>query len=326
MLRDEVPADFVPVDNMHSRLFNEIYGVSFLELGNILLDIMRTGKISDDFKTDLQEKYARNFTAVENADKRKEQAYNFMYAFVKDCGNQSNSVFTLLDDTISQPTDFLPLTALERQWLANILHHPLAKCFLSESEISKILDELGNVELFDVNAVVLHDQYIGAEEFYRGTDFSASIQKIMKAIRDNRMVTMHYKSQYGRQSNYVCAPVYMEYSKRDNRIRIRAVSKSNVAKTFNLERIQDVVILNDTYDKKAAEEAIEKHLRERPRLLREFLARHEDAVRLLSYGSSIRLLDDTGDVYRTLIERLKHQLALTNSKDLIFAVEPKEKE
>ena len=226
------------------------------------------------------------------------------------------------------------------------------------------MEWLDDAELFDINTVVLHDQYIGVEEFYNNSNFGESIQKIMRAIRENRMVTIKYKSQYGRQSNYECSPVYIEYSKRDNRIRVRAVSRSNIAKTFNLERILDVAILDETFDKVTAENTIEKHLKENEcelviffnetrnipdRILTEFSCfkkkcvkwgteryrmtlyydkedKREILVRLLSYGSLINVFDDTGDVRHELIERLENQLELTNSMDLVFATEPKEKE
>ena len=54
--------------------------------------------------------------------------------------------------------------------------------------------------------------------------------------------------------------------------------------------------------------------------------KREILVRLLSYGSLINVFDDTGDVRHELIERLENQLELTNSMDLVFATEPKEKE
>lgn len=373
LLRDEVPETFVQVDTLHSLLFNEIFGLSFDRLGDILLSLINGEIITKEkvaqLKNDYSELFAsEQFTEVvqwDTADKRLGQADGFIRAFVTHSGDQACSLFMLTNDsTLSRAIDLLPLTALEIQWIINALNHPLAKCFLVEEEIAHILEWLDDAELFDINTVVLHDQYIGVEEFYKGSNFGVSIQKIMRAIRENRMVTIKYKSQYGRQSNYVCSPVYIEYSKRDNRIRVRAVSKSNIAKTFNLERILDVAVLDETFDKVLAEDTIEKHLKENEcelviffnetrnipdRILTEFSCfkkkcvkwgneryrmtlyydkedKREILVRLLSYGSLINVFDDTGDVRHELIERLENQLELTNSMDLVFATEPKEKE
>lgn len=373
LLQDEVPEAFVPVDSLHSLLFNEIFGLSFNRLGDILLSLINGEIITKEKVAQLKNDYSEHFASEQftevvqwdTADKRLEQADAFIRAFVTHSGEQARSQFTLKNDiTLSRAIDILPLSALEIQWMINILNHPLAKCFLVEEEIAHILEWLDDAELFDINTVVLHDQYIGVEEFYNNSNFGESIQKIMRAIRENRMVTIKYKSQYGRQSNYECSPVYIEYSKRDNRIRVRAVSRSNIAKTFNLERILDVAILDETFDKVTAENTIEKHLKENEcelviffnetrnipdRILTEFSCfkkkcvkwgteryrmtlyydkedKREILVRLLSYGSLINVFDDTGDVRHELIERLENQLELTNSMDLVFATEPKEKE
>lgn len=365
LLRDEIPGDFEQVDGLHNLLFNEIFGVSFKGLGNILFSLLTEEEISEEMIEKLKDNYSKLFAEVLQHKKREEQAQYFMEAFVYDCGECYKPLFSLASNvTTSNPFDILPLSSMEIQWMINILNHPLAKCFLVEEEIEHMLEWLGKKDLFDINTVVLHDQYIGVEEFYNSSTFGVSIQKIMRAIRESRMVTIIYKSQYGRQSNYVCSPVYIEYSKRDNRIRVRAVSKSNTAKTFNLERILDVTILDESFNKELAEDTIEKHLKENEcelviffnetrnipdRILTEFSCfkkkcvkwgneryrmtlyydkedKREILVRLLSYGSLINVFDDTGDVRHELIERLENQLELTNSMDLVFATEPKEKE
>lgn len=360
LLYDDVPVEFRQLNNMHSLLFNEIFSKPFIELGNILFDIIRTKTISAEHNIELQKAYSRNFTAIESANRRKEQAYNFIFAFVN--FGDGRSVFEFLNDEINNPIDLLPLTLLEIQWMVNILKHPLAKCFLNENEIKVILDKVEDPEIFDINKVVLYDQYLGVDEFYKSFDFSTLIPKIMSAIRDNRMIAINYKSQYGKRSDYVCSPVDIEYSKRDNKIRIRAVSKSNDVKTFNLERILDVDILDELYDKDFAEDVIKKYLNENQcelviffnetknvpdRILTEFSCfkkkcckwgneryrmtlyydkedKREILVRLLSYGSLINVFNDTGDVRHELIERLERQLELTNSLDLVFAKESKE--
>ena len=364
LIRDEIPNNFEKKDDMHSLLFNEIFGVSFTKFGEILLKILETNIITFDDKKHLQEEYTSSFS-WENAKKRKKQAEGFLNSFLHAEGNNYKSIVTRMNknDSFSM-WDFLPVTSIEAQWLKSILEHPLAKGFLSEKEISSIVEWLGDAELFDINTVVLHDQYIGVEEFYKSSNFGALTRKIMGAIRNKQKVIIRYKSQSGILSNDVYSPVYIEYSKRDNRFRVRAVSKNNIVKTFNLERILDVTILDETYDKVSAEATIEKHLKENEcelviffnetrnipdRILTEFSCfkkkcikwgneryrmtlfydkedKREVLVRLLSYGSLINVLDDSGGVRHELIKRLENQLELTNSMDLVFAADPKEKE
>lgn len=373
LLCDEIPSEFKKKENMHTLLFNEIFGVSFARLGEILLSITKKSTLKKTELNDMKMSYADQFffdgfeekAQIDTEDRRIEQVEGFIDAFVSTNGDKVDSIYEMLDSSlISKPIDLLPLTSIEIQWMINILHNPLSKCFLKEEERAHILEWLGESDLFDINTVVLHDQHIGVEEYYKNSNIGTSTQKIMSAIRNNRMVNVKYKSQYGRLSNYICAPVYIEYSKRDNRFRVRAVSKTNIVKTFNLERILDVTILDETYDKVSAETTIEKHLKENEcelviffsetrnipdRVLTEFSCfkkkcvkwgneryrmtlyydkedKREILVRLLSYGSLINVFDDTGDVRHELIERLENQLELTNSMDLVFAAEPKEKE
>lgn len=373
LIIDEIPSDFKKKENMHSLLFNEIFGISFARLGEILLATIKESTFQKSKLNKMKMDYADQFffegfnerVRLDTEDRRIEQVEGFIDAFVQVAGAEIVSKFKLIEPlSIRKPQDFLPLTSIEIQWMINILNHPLAKCFLVEKEIKHILDWLGTSDLFDINTVVLYDQYIGLEDFYKGSNFGASMQTIMRAIRENRMVCIRYKSQYDKQSNHICAPIYIEYSKRDNRIRVRAVSKSNVAKTFNLERIFDVVILDEVYDKKSTEDILEKHLSENEcelvvffnetknipdRILTEFscfkkkcvkwgneryrmtlVYNKEDTreilVRLLSYGSLINVFDDTGDVRHELIERLEKQLELTNSMDLVFAIEDRERD
>ncbi len=366
LLLDDIPDTFVQTDGLHSLLFNETFGISFNRLGDILLSIIKDEDVTKEKITRLKNEYAecfasKQFTEVvqwDTADKRLEQADGFIRAFVTHSGKHTRPLFTLTSNsTLSKAVELLPLTTLEIQWLINILSHPLSKCFLKEEEIKRISEQLGNTDLFDINKVVLHDQYSDVDDFYKDSAFGVSIQKIINAIKEHRMVAIKYKSQYGSQSNYVCSPVYIEYSKKDNRIRVRAVSKSNIVKTFNLERILNITLLDDTYDKVSAEKTIEKHIKENERelvvffnetknvpdrILTEFSCfkkkcikwgneryrmtlyydkddKREILVRLLSYGSLINVFDDTGDVRHELIGRLENQLELTNRLDLVFA-------
>lgn len=357
LLQDEVPKDFIQVDSLHNLLFNEIYGVSFNNLGKILFSIIAEGSISEEKIKQLKRTYSGNFSEVLQREKREEQVTNFLNSFVSRHEGRYKSFFSFTnDDAMPGFLDLIPLSSIEIQWLINMLNNPLARCFLSDNEKGKMLDWLGDMNLFNVNEVVLHDQYIGVEEIYKGPDLCKSFQNIVNAIRTNTMVKIKYESQYGRKSNYVCSPVFIEYSKRDNRFRVRAVSKSNVAKTFNFERIIGVTIMKDKFDKTAAKKIIETHFKEcerelviffnetrniPDRILTEFSCfkkkcvkwgndryrmtlyydnedKREILVRLLSYGSLINVFNDTGDVRHELIERLENQLELTNSMDLIF--------
>ncbi len=361
LILDDIPADFIPVDNMHSLVFCELFSAPFRELGQLLISLLRDPQnVSEDRIKKMKEAYAGSFAAVESEKKRKDQAEGFIRTFLDFRGGRASSIFTLTEgQTVRRPADLLPITSIEAQWLGNILRHPLAKGFLEDAEIYGLLERLGEMDLFDINEIVLYDQFTDVEEFYRQSDFGAALRMLRKAIRENRKVKIAYQSQYGRKSNYICSPVYLEYSRRDNRFRIQAVSGENAMKTFNLERIQNVTEMEETFDRAAAERVIENHAKENEcelvvffngtknipdRILTEFSCfrkkcvkwgseryrmtlyydrqdEREILVRLLGYGAMINVFNDTGDVRRELIERLENQLELQDCMDSVFADE-----
>lgn len=372
VFRDEVPSNFEYMDSMHSLLFNEFFGVSFTKIGELLLEIIKKSTLKKLELNNLEINYAEHFyfekfkeeMQLDTEDKRLEQAEGFVDVLTEFDGTEVHSKFKLWDSSvIHKPQDLLPLTSIEIQWLHNIISHPFAKFFFSESEIKDISKWLGNPEIFDINTVVLRDQYINSKRMSKQTDYIISMRKIMEANRNCNIVTVKYKSQYGEISNNVCAPVYIEYSKRDNRIRIRAVCESNIVKTFNLERILDITIMDDRYEKAASEEVIKNYIKENEcelvvffnetknipdRILTEFSCfkkkcikwgneryrmtlyydkedKREILIRLLSYGSLINVFNDTGEVRYELIKRLENQLELTNSMERVFLTDTNKK-
>lgn len=342
---------FLPADHMHSLLFHELYGISFNKLGDLLFEIIKKGKVSEKFMEDKKTEYAALFSADRvTTMKRLEQADGFIRDFVSYSKSYASSIFSITEGSdMDNIKDILPLTSIEIQWLQNILHHPLATCFLTKKEIEAFCDWLPPMHLFDINTVVLHDQFLDIESFYQQQNFGTTARDIMKAIRENLEITIQYKSQYEEISDDVCYPAYAEYSKRDHKIRIRAVSQStNSVKTFNLERILNVRLSENKFDAQAVRETVEIHTQKNERelvllfretknvpdrILTEFSCfkkkcvkwgddryrmtlfyniedKREIIVRLLSYGSLIFIFDDTGDVRHELIERLERQMEL----------------
>lgn len=369
---DNRDSSFKVINDMHSLLFNEIHSNPFSKTGRILHTVISHGDVD---KEDLKKTY-KNWFRFEAAKDRELQIENILKTFVTHITRKFKkpgdyfpsteeadiSVFTLKKGVrLDNIKDLIPLTALEVQWLHDILAHPLAKCFLTNNEIDEIREQLPNRNWFDINSVVLYDQFLKSEALYEYNNYGDTAKTIMKAIRENRVLKIKYKSQYGRVSDYICSPAYIEYSKRDNRIRVCAVSHKTV-RTFNLDRIICVTPSDVSFDmaemkniiesySKSSERALiiffneEKNVPDR--ILTEFSCfkkkcvkwgnnryrmtlyynkedKREILVRLLSYGSQIFVFDDTGDVRNELIDRLEHQLELSNSMELVVSNDSRE--
>ena len=351
----------VPVEDMHSLLFHEIFGTAFLKLGEMLWDISRKATVTKEYIKKCKQDYAEFFLAEqfsdlvqwETQDRRLEQADGFLRGFLFRQGTYVSTIFTPSEGVeIGNVRDLLPLTAVELQWLQNVLKHPLAKCFLSEEELALFDRWQPRMDWFDVNDVVLHDQYLGMEEVYSRTDFGMSMKTLMKALEENYLVMIRYQSQYGTESQNICAPAYLEYSKRDNCFRVRVVCENRSVKTFNLERIREISMLEKTFDSSDIREIVEENAKQNEcelavffdetknvpdRILTEFSCfkkkcvkwgdqkyrmtlyydsqdKREILIRLLSYGSLVHIDEDTGEVREELIGRLKNQIELSRAE------------
>lgn len=356
VLRDEIPEDFSEMNNMHSLLFNEIFGIAFEELGKTLTAISKRVQISADEFDRLESEYASLFTSpifkgqsskkTESA--RINQADGFLMRFVdfKSAGITPRFRFTKATDSAKE---MLPLTSIESQWLNNILNHPFAKCFLTSGEIERLLIHFTDKKLFDINRTVLYDRFSDADCFYKNERFFEIARIIIDALREKRKIVLQYKSQYEKVSRHTCAPVNIEYSKRDNRFRLYAICK-NTVRIFNLERIISAETTDASFDISSAKEAINTYFTENERelvvsfdetmnvpdrILTEFSCfkkkcikwsdssyrmtlcynsfdKREILIRLLSYGSLVFIEDDSGDVRTELISRLESQISLSN--------------
>ncbi len=359
VLRDEIPENFKKTNDLHSLIFNEIFGIAFEELGKTLTDISKCLRISADEFDGLESEYASFFASpifkgqssrkTETA--RMDQADGFLMRFVdfKSSGITPRFRFTNAADSAQE---MLPLTSIEIQWLNNILNHPFAKCFLTNGEIERLLAHFTDKKLFDINHTVLYDSFSDTDRFYDSEPFFETSRKIFGAIHDRRKLVLKYRSQYETVSDYLCAPVYIEYSKRDSRFRLYAICNNKV-RTFNLERIVSAETTDESFDISSAKEAINTYfaINEREmvvsfdetmnvpdRILTEFSCfkkkcikwsdssyrmtlcynsfdKREILIRLLSYGSLVFIEDDSGDVRAELISRLESQLSL--SKELL---------
>ena len=250
--------------------------------------------------------------------------------------------------------DFIPLTNVEIQWIQNIICHPLAKCFLTSNELKRIKYSLPKTNLFNINRTVLYDQFLDMEGFYAEFESGTIVRTILQAIREKRTLDIQYQDQYKESSSSICYPSHIEYSKRDNIFRLRGIS-SNTIKTFNIERIQNISITDNYFDHDSISNEIRKYdtdvtrsinvsfgeFKNIPdRILTEFSCFRKNCVkmendrycmtlfyseddakeiliRLLSYGPNINIDEDSGTVKKEYLERIKQQLDLVKTREIV---------
>jgi len=348
--------EYEPVDCLHPLLFNELFGISFQRLCDSLSKVMSSDAISETLDKE-RKKYVDLFTTdhlsasvmCTTEGKRVDQFDFFFDNFVSGNGENASLAFKrVAEDKHCGLMSLMPLSSIEMQWMNNILHHPLAKCFLTQDEIARLLERIPDNGLFDVNSPLLYDQFIDLDDILSTDGHAIAVSTLLAAIRENKKVALTYVSQYNRKSTWYCYPSHLEYSKRDNCFRLYALTEKKKVRVFNLERVQNVLIVDSGIAKEEIAEKIVEFERENERhlvvlfserknipdkILTEFSPwkkscikagkdkyrmslvydaddSREIVVRLLSYGADIFVADDDGTVRHELIKRLEKQLGL----------------
>lgn len=353
-LDDKLPDNFKE-GNLHEMLFNEIYSSLFQSMAELLWKII---KKKDNDETEL-EKYKKEFMNYFQFDEfgKANQKYVTEYA-----EQQFQKIELFLDnrfifkDECNSFYDLIPLLKIERQWLYNIMNHPHAKYFLEEHEISKIKNFVGDMNLFDINDVVYRDSVFVLQHENQCIN-SDNVREILNALYECKKIKIKYKKKNGYTSDYYVSPAYLEYSKKDNMMRIQTVGNKERVFTFNLDRIISVSKIDQHFERDETNKIIEKYKQDNEysidilfgnekgipdRILTEFSCykklckkwgtdkyymtlyydrddRKEILIRLLSYGSSIFILNDSGEVRHEFIERLERQLELFKIRELTIS-------
>lgn len=232
-------SSFTPCEQIYDQIFNEIYCSDFLRCGEVLFDILNFSNQKNSLTLDLN-----NFDpqCINDSELSSKQTKNFVESFTYKSFGKFYPIFSFVEKgTTSNINEMVPMSNIEVQWLLNILEHPLSNAFLTEAEQKRIKNFLPQKGLFDVNNVELLDVHSEPflASFYKSDNFNDYMKKILDAIRNNKKITIKNNDQYGKLSDPIkIAPAYIEYSKRDNKFRIRAISYSNPGiSTHNIERL-----------------------------------------------------------------------------------------
>lgn len=257
---------FTPIKSKSDSLFNEFYSDSFRELGKILFKYISSQDkiIGLDCIEKLKVSYVGESSTTSEwneCNERKKVFDVFLKRFCVKKYDGYKSVYAMPNGScLSSIYDLIPLTEVEIQWLLNILDHKLARAFLSKKEIDDIkanLPDMTWLNIVDSPTVQLIDQHSddALKEYYKHlaepnedintvtkfetADLSIIVRKMMHAIQERKLVKVMYRSQNGKEKIHVFVPYCIEYSKRDDRFRVKAVCKTwdNDAKKYRFSYV-----------------------------------------------------------------------------------------
>ncbi|MBQ9748710.1 MAG: WYL domain-containing protein [Clostridia bacterium] len=140
---------------------------------------------------------------------------------------------------LSPPT--MPLTTLQRRWLRSIFDDPRIRLFGLDPAL------LADVEpLFTAQDYYIYDRY-GDGDPYTDETYIANFRTVLSAIHGGAPLRVVMRDARGVVFRFVCVPVRMEYSAKDDKFRVivrgvKRIRTVNLARVISVERCDGVTV------------------------------------------------------------------------------------
>jgi hypothetical protein len=241
----------------------------------------------------------------------------------------------------------MPLSMLQKRWLKALCNDKRIRLFVDDEVLAKLKSHLKDVEpLFTENDYYLYDKYSDGDP-YEDAEYIKNFRTVIKAIHQNKKISLEYTGRFGQQKRFVCEPYKIEYSEKDDKFRIISKVK-NRHSILNVARIDSCELTETSKTDDLSEEDLPDNRRtsvtleiydERKAMERVMLAfahfeksavqisddvyqltlnydsfdETELVVRVLSFGPMVKVLEPEG--FRNLIqERISNQIELMKRK------------
>ncbi len=241
----------------------------------------------------------------------------------------------------------MPLSMLQKRWLKALCNDKRIRLFVDDEVLAKLKSHLKDVEpLFTENDYYLYDKYSDGDP-YEDAEYIKNFRTVIKAIHQNKKISLEYTGRFGQPKRFVCEPYKIEYSEKDDKFRIISKVK-NRHSILNVARIDSCELTETSKTDDLSEEDLPDNRRtsvtleiydERKAMERVMLAfahfeksavqisddvyqltlnydsfdETELVVRVLSFGPMVKVLEPEG--FRNLIqERISNQIELMKRK------------
>lgn len=292
-------------------LFNEIYS-SYYQTTSMILREAVNGTLTKERFSELVYRHAFG-----------ESFFNIMNGLQGEKWQIMHKDFT----TEIQNEPDMPLTILEKRWLKSLLTDPRIKLFDPDTS------GLDDIEpLFDYSMIVYYDRYTDGDD-YNDSEYIEHFRTLLKALHGKRNLHIIFETRQHECRDITVTPHYLEYSSKDDRFRL-SCSNASFTWTVNVssiieceisdiddehhelpERIKGTVTF-ELLDQWNAMERVLLHFshlqretkrigekRYRVTLLYDKDDETEILIRILSFGSAVRVTEPAG-----FIERLKERI------------------
>lgn len=203
-------------------LFNEIYGNYYNTVAEILKYAVR-GELTQQDIYEITDSKA------------------FAESVLSIPGAMNSGEWPFLTEELTTPLQHepkMPLTTLQKRWLKALLDDPRIRLFDVPAE------GLEDVEpLYRSGAIVYFDQYSDGDP-YEDENYVRNFRTALQAIREHRKLQVNFRGGSGREHRWVCVPLSMEYSLKDDKFRliVCGVEDNNI---INIARIKKCTLLEE---------------------------------------------------------------------------------
>ena len=216
------------------NLFSEIYGAYY----NIIAELLKAGSFKEAELRRVVEERGFGETMLYLIPKISEGEISLF--------ERDGEVYTSVLSGESAPA--VPLSLLQKRWLAAILSDRRIGLFLDEEEVSTLQTALGGVEpLFNAGDFIYTDRFTDGDD-YESETYRKHFRIILKAIRERQILNINFNSGRGQRVHFRFIPCKLEYSVKNDKFRLHAVDRrhserygnKDILYTINLSRISEL--------------------------------------------------------------------------------------
>lgn len=137
--------------------------------------------------------------------------------------------------TVLENTPSTPLTNLQKGWLKALLTDPKIKLFAPD------MTGLEDVEpLYTADDFIYFDRYSDSDPF-DDEEYIKSFRTTLSAIKEKSVLELSYTDKAGEEYTILCVPINMEYSSKDDKFRMIAISDDKTI-ILNMARVKNTIL------------------------------------------------------------------------------------
>ena len=218
----------------HDLIFHEIYGAYYNALAQILALAVR-GELTPGKLYEIVQDKAFEESVMYLPDRLLSGEWPFLN---KDLGTNLKRI------------PAMPLTLIQKRWLKSVMEDPKFRLFLDDEAYSLMSEQLRDVRpLYPENTFCRFDRFTDGDPFH-DPEYIGHFRTVLSAIHRKRYLFLLYKNRLGDVREMRVAPLFIEYSGRDDKFRLYARQSDAVEYDeplrLNIGRILDCKILDES--------------------------------------------------------------------------------